>query len=615
MPMPFVRCPSGTAVGALCRWGGVFMAMLFVVGGGAPAHAQSVGSGGVDGQPQGLAWDLVADGRSVAWTARRLPLDSLRVVAREALAFLQADGFYLAHIDSVRVDTSRMPPRATLFAVRGPAVEVGTVHLAGAEVLDSLALLRLMDTRPGRTLDPARLEADLEAILLRYEDAGYPLASIRLDDIRLEPGEPPGLEVFLTIDEGRTLRLARVELPGAGRTTALYVARIAGLRPGRSLTNYDPGAIQQRLEATTFFRDVGLPELLVEDDSSAVVRIPLDEEAPGAFDLVVGYLPSSGSGGGGGLIGNGHLILRNLFGAGRRLSLKLNRLPGSVSSVDVRAADPFLLGLPLSAEGRFEGLQQDSTFDKQRYGLEVGYRFVGALELFGTLSQEETKPGPSGARLNFQGRQRVARASALFAGLGVRVQRVDRRINPRRGFFLETNFERGRKERTERRRRVAEQDTVVERTLLRQQRLRGEGRVFLPVLPRQVAVFGGEAHVLLSDEYDASDLFRFGGATSLRGYDEERFLSSLASRVFVEYRYLLDRTSYAFLFFDLGYVERGETIGLDGSVDLEPFSGFFPGYGFGFQVGTDLGLINLSLAANPDEPTEVRAHLGLSFGL
>ena len=199
-----------------------------------------------------------------------------------------------------------------------------------------------------------------------------------------------------------------------------YVARVAELRPGRPLAGYDPIAIQQRMEATGFFRDVGTPELLIEGDSGAVVRIPATEEAPGAFDLVLGYLPSADGQGGGSLVGNGHLVFRNLFGGGRQFSLKLNRPPGQVSSIDVRAGDPFILGLPLSIEGRFEGLQQDSTYAKRGYGLEVGYRLIGGLYVFSTFNREVTRPGLAGVMLDTGGRQLVPLASAFFAGLGVR---------------------------------------------------------------------------------------------------------------------------------------------------------------------------------------------------
>ena len=554
------------------------------------------------------AWRLIVEGRVEAWVpARPLPPDSLGAVAREALAMLQREGFYFARIDSARRDTTAAPPEIQLFATRGPAVAVGAVRLEGAEAFAADDLLRLLDTRPGRRLDPARLEADLDAILARYERAGFPLARAVVEDVRLLPGEPPRLDLTLRIDEGPALALRRVEVPGAERTKAAYVARVAGLQPGRPLAGYDPATIQQRLEATAFFQTVGLPELIVEPDSGAVIRIEVAEEPPGSFDLVLGYLPPAGSQGRGSLVGNGHLILRNLFGAGREMALRLNRLPGRVSAVDVRAADPFILGLPLRAEGQFEGFQQDSTFGKQRYGAELGVHLAGGFQLFGTLRRELTKPGEGGQRL-VGGRQQVARADAFFAGIGLRLLRLDRRLNPRRGLAFETNFERGRKERAAR--EVVGPDTTRTRTLLRQERLRAQLRLYVPTRRRQVAVAGADALVLLSDAFDVSDLFRFGGATSLRGYDEERFLVPTAGRLFAEYRYQLDRTSYGFVFFDLGYVERPAVVGLD-----EALRGFYPGYGLGFQVGTDLGLIVLSLAANPDEPSAVRAHLGLSLGL
>ena len=80
-------------------------------------------------------------------------------------------------------------------------------------------------------------------------------------------------------------------------------------------------------------------------------------------------------------------------------------------------------------------------------------------------------------------------------------------------------------------------------------------------------VLGGETYLLRSDEMDESDLFRFGGATTLRGYDEERFRVPFATRLLAEYRYLVDSTSYGGVFFDLGFV------------DERHIRGFHPGFG------------------------------------
>ncbi len=61
-----------------------------------------------------------------------------------------------------------------------------------------------------------------------------------------------------------------------------------------------------------------------------------------------------------------------------------------------------------------------------------------------------------------------------------------------------------------------------------------------PLLRRQVLVVGGDAWVLRADGFDEADLFRIGGATSLRGYDEEQFRARTAARAVAEVRYQVD---------------------------------------------------------------------------
>ena len=110
--------------------------------------------------------------------------------------------------------------------------------------------------------------------------------------------------------------------------------------------------------------------------------------------------------------------------------------------------------------------------------------------------------------------------------------------------------------------------------------------------------------------FDEGDLFRFGGATSLRGYDEARFVGAIVARVLVEYRYALDRLSYAFLFADLGYLDRPDLPGVPALRD------WLPGYGLGLQYGTPLGLVTVTYALNPDLTLgQGKVHVGLSVGL
>ncbi len=225
-----------------------------------------------------------------------------------------------------------------------------------------------------------------------------------------------------------------------------------------------------------------------------------------------------------------------------------------------------------------------------------------------TLSRETTRPGFSGAQFA-AGRQRIARSSVLFAGAAIRYSRVDRPLNPRQGFDLETRYERGNKERTTL--AVGEAgDTLRVLEFARQERLLMRGRLFVPIFARQVLALGNDLSALISDAFDESDLFRMGGATTLRGYEEDRFRGRFVNRAFAEFRYQFERASFAYAFFDLGIVDRPQT------PEAPAEKGLYPGYGFGFQFESGVGLINTSFALGAgDSPADAKVHVGLSVGL
>ena len=487
-------------------------------------------------------------------------------------------------------------------------VFLAEVHITGLDP----GRLRIVRTEVafgiGEPFDPLRMEADIERVLSVLEREGLPLATASVEMIGLSGDTPDRLAVTLHILSGPEVVLRRFDLEGARRTRPQLVTRLAGMKPGMKILRFDAERLRRRIEGKELFETVGLPVLRIAADTSAVVRIPIEEGPPGAFDLVLGYLPPSEDGQRGSITGSGHLALRNPFGRGLTTSLRLNRLPDQVTRLDLSAAWPFAFGFPLGLEAGFSGLEEDSTYGKRAYRGELNYDLAPGMKAFAGFSRESTAPGHAGVHFGPAGRQVAPMAKARFLGLGVRLSLLDHAANPARGFYVEMNLESGRKERTEY--HVVGMDTLRSRTLLEQQRLYATGRWFAPVFSRSVVVVGVDANVLLSPEYDRSDLFRFGGAATLRGYDEDRFLGRIVGRALAEYRILIDAVSYAYGFFDLGYVDRPEI------PDLQTMQGIHPGYGVGIRFRTAAGIMNMSAALNPESgPGDVRIHAGVSFGL
>ncbi len=456
--------------------------------------------------------------------------------------------------------------------------------------------------------DPLRLEEDIGRMLSILEREGLPLATAAVETIAPFGDAADRLAITLRVEPGPPVALRGFELEGARRTQPQLAARLAGMKPGETILRFDAERLRRRIEGKELFETTGLPALRIAADTTAVVRIPIAEGPPGAFDLVLGYLPPSEGERRGRVTGSGHLALRNPFGRGLAASLRLNRLPDQVASIDVSAAWPFAFGLPLGLEAGFSGLEEDSTYSKRAWRGQLRYDLAPGLSAFAGFSRERAAPGQAGVRIGPNGRQIAPSAQARFFGLGVRFSHLDYFSNPTKGFYLEMNLESGRKERTES--HVVGADTLRSRTLLEQQRLYATGRWFVPIFSRSVLVAGMDLRALSSPEYDRSDLFRFGGATSLRGYDEDRFLGRIVGRALIEYRILIDAVSYAYAFFDAGYVDRPIT------PDAQAAASMRPGYGMGVRFRTAAGLVNMSAALNPEGgPGDIRIHAGVSFGL
>ncbi|SHK49785.1 Surface antigen variable number repeat-containing protein [Rhodothermus profundi] len=482
---------------------------------------------------------------------------------------------------------------------------LGTIHILESAPLPADVVRAALPFRPGDPLTTERLQAGLATIARLYARAGYPLARVIIRQLDLDPAHPDRLLLTLTVEPGPRLYLDRILLQGTRRTQPAFVARLLHLRPGQWLRPFDPERMAERLAASGLFRRVDPPLLYLTGDTTAALVFSLEEAPPGSFNLLLGYQPAGN--GRGGLVGSGHLWLRHLFGAGRELELQLERLPGRISRFRLEAADPFLLSTAFLIRFSFIGRQQDSTYNRQDVRLTLGYQFPSGLQITSSWRQEITRPGPAGLRLAGS-QQRIARGNATLLGFGLRWQQLDHPVAPRRGLMLTIQAERGRKTRSTR--QLAGLDTIRVQTRTRQDRLEATLRFYHPLTGRLVLVGGGELALLRASQYDAADLYRLGGARSLRGYNEEQFVGVRTARVLAEVRYLLTLPTFIFAFLDVGYVATAPR------PDRPIRTTWHPGYGLGVQVETGAGLLNLSYALNPNEPMlDGRLHLQLMLAL
>ncbi|MBL0174829.1 MAG: BamA/TamA family outer membrane protein [Ignavibacteria bacterium] len=137
-------------------------------------------------------------------------------------------------------------------------------------------------------------------------------------------------------------------------------------------------------------------------------------------------------------------------------------------------------------------------------------------------------------------------SSTLSGSVELLIDTRDNPFNPRSGVQLRNSYAGGSKSFTRPGAIDREHDAV--------QRIEADVSWFRELFTRGIVAVAVHGRELRGGSLDASDLYRLGGASTLRGYREEQFSGTRLAWSNLEFRYSLGGRSFAFVFFDFGYI-------------------------------------------------------------
>ncbi|MCI0706968.1 MAG: BamA/TamA family outer membrane protein, partial [Ignavibacteriae bacterium] len=510
-------------------------------------------------------------------------------------AFYRNEGFLFVNIDSAVV-TSDDVGRAvdiTLRIIEGKPAVVHSLDFRGNISLSAEELRSAMETALGARFRQSVLERDVHAVLQRYERAGYPFTKVSIHNILSTEGEEQhDVQVVLSIEEGEAVRITEFLVEGNTTTRYDVILREARLQTGEVFHPDLPVRIQRRLQRTQLFSSVTVPALFVCEDGTAGFSVRVAEGNPNRFDGVVGYVPSVRAGESGYFTGLADVQLRNLFGTGRKLSARWQRENQSTQEIELRYSEPWVASYPVNVEAGFFQRQQDSSYVRRSYDIEAEFMLTEEFRVGASLAQQDVIPSEGGAGFVVSESQTTTIGGFLF------YDSRDDALTPTQGFVCRMDYRTGAKK------RVLGQSTASSNT----QRFGLDFEYYLSVVSRQVLAASVHAREFRSGGMEISDLFRIGGANTLRGYREGQFLGSRIAWSNIEYRFLVSPRSFFYLFADAGYVSSPD-LGATGSAAIDQTK---VGYGAGLRVDTSLGLIGVSLALGEgDTFSTAKLHLRL----
>lgn len=476
----------------------------------------------------------------------------------------------------------------------GPVITVEALRFEGARTLTEAELLEACDTRPGSVFSELTLNADIARLLDLHERQGFPFARIRVGElVPREDSAAVWLTVPLLIDEGMAFTVEEFVVEGNAVTDPDVIIRETRLARGARFDSDAFVDVRRRLERTQLFTSVAEPQLFVRDGKGGVL-LRVVEGNMNLFDGVIGYQPPRVEGEQGYVTGLVNVSFRNLFGTGRRMDARWERATNSISELSIRYLEPWVFGVPFNIQGGYRQRQQDSAFVRRDVDLSLVYLATSDLRvtLRGTRSDlivSEFSTLPS-----------FTNSVSVTGGVDIGIDTRDDVYNPRAGIELRNSYDGGSKSFSDAEGGGQRSEYI--------QRIEVDAAAYQLLLPRLVAALGLHGRELRGGALDIGDLYRLGGATTLRGYREEQFLGTRLGWANAELRYSLGRRSFTFLFFDIGHIEQSG----DAARGREEMRLTRRGYGLGLRLETGLGIMSISYALGEgDGLSDGKIHFGL----
>lgn len=438
---------------------------------------------------------------------------------------------------------------------------------------------------------PKALSAALKTVQSTYLEQGYPFVKLQLTDHVLNGTH---LSAHLVVDRGQMYVWEDVHVKGDSTITQNFISSILGIKIGDVYQESLLTKISGRIKQVSFLSEIKSHELLFTKTGCELfvyVKSNPVSSVNGVIGLQQNPLTQKVA-----FTGELNLRLLNTLKRGELLDVRWQSIRDQTQSLKARMNYPFLFKTAFGIDGNFELYKRDTSFIELRSTLGVQY-FMSHGSYLKAFYQNVQSNVLSGG-LNNPQYAKLGSTSSNNYGLSYVRQSLDYLPNPRSGHQIELTGSAG--SRTFQRNDTAQ---VVNSVVLR-----GEinAQLFIPLAKRHVLRLSNQTEFYNTDEIFQNELFRFGGLTAQRGFNEDELLASTRTTSTLEYRFLLDQNSHVFAFYDQTWYESNSN----------SYSNDQPlGFGVGFSFSTNLGVFSISYALgkqldNPILLSNSKVHFG-----
>ncbi|MGJ8761447.1 MAG: ShlB/FhaC/HecB family hemolysin secretion/activation protein [Polaribacter sp.] len=408
------------------------------------------------------------------------------------------------------------------------------------------------------TIPIEKLQTTLLGISTNLDSEGKSFSKVKLKNITIKNKT---LFADLTITPSKKRTINKVIIKGYDNFPKSYLKNYFNIKHTDIFNQEKILEISDASKNLDFIKEIKTPEVLFTRDST-LLYMYLKKHQNSSFDGIIGFASKED----GELLFNGNLEiqLNNILNTGEKFGLFWNSIGEEKQELKLNTEIPYIFNSRFSPELTFSIYKQDSTFLNSKFDSRIGYHINSKIKLTLTYNSEKSENLKENLTNN------IETYSNYFLGVQLKYSL------PKNDFFLSNKFK------LDINPSFGNRGTTNETT--NQFKLEASISYLWDLNLRSSIFIRNKTGHLNSDSYINNELFRIGGANSIRGFNEQSIFTHSYSFVNLEYRYLTSEKSYLYTITDLG------------RINLNSKKENLIGLGFGYLFNTNNSQINISLS-------------------
>jgi hypothetical protein len=294
-------------------------------------------------------------------------------------------------------------------------------------------------------------------------------------------------------------------------------------------------AISEASKSLQFLTETKPPEVLFTKDST-FLYLYFKKKQNNSFDGIVNFANKEN----GDILLNGNIDLKlnNMLNTGETFQLFWNRIAEERQEFKLTTESPYLFNSKFTPQLSFSIYKQDSTFLNTKFDSKLFYNLNEKLKLGFTYTSETSE------NLKVTS-DNIKTFNNYFLGFQLRYTIPRNDFFSNNQFHLEINPTFGKR--------------TIDKNTSNQFKIEASSTYLWDLSLRNKVYIKSTAAHLNSDLFIDNELFRIGGANSIRGFNEQSIFTNSYLYFNLEYRYLTSEQSYFYTITDFGKVKTNFT--------------------------------------------------------